>query len=105
MAKYRDAIAMMEATMAKDDVDDCRNKTASILAMLNLAELRETYKVKQTQLKGFSQPSVSRIERRKDMKLSTLLEYLSSMDLELEMTVRPKHPTKKVPSKVVLLKS
>jgi hypothetical protein len=96
---------MMEGTMSKEDVKDCNRETARILTMMNLAELRETYKVKQTEIKGFSQPSVSRIERRKDMKLSTLLEYLSSMDLELEMTVRPKHPTKEIPSKVVLLRA
>lgn len=34
------------------------------LLMLNLAELREQYNVKQADIKGFSQPAISRIEGR-----------------------------------------
>lgn len=80
-------------------------KAARILAMMNLAKLRETYGVKQTEVEGFSQPNVSRLERRKDIKLSTLLEYLNSLDLTLEMVVRPRHKREGVRDKYVLLQS
>jgi len=70
--------------------------------LLKLAELREQYKVKQTDIKGFSQPAISRLESRTDIKLSTLVKYLTQMDLEMEIKVRPRHPKQGVPAEVML---
>jgi len=53
-------------------------------------------------LKGFSQPAISRIEGRTDIKLSTLIKYLTQMDLDMEIKVRPRSPKKGVPKEVLL---
>ena len=70
--------------------------------ILKLAELREQFNIKQTDMKGFSQSSISRIEGRNDIKLSTLIKYLTQMDLEMQIKVRPRHPKEDVPSEVML---
>ena len=57
-----------------------------ILAM-KLAELRERQGVKQTDIASFSQTAISKLERRKDMKLSTLIEYLDGIGMGLELRV------------------
>jgi hypothetical protein len=36
-------------------------------------------------MKAFSQTAVSKLERRKDMKLSTLIEYLDEIGMGLEI--------------------
>ena len=47
----------------------------------------------QTDIKGFKQASVSKIESRNDIKLTTLIEYLNAinMDLEVRALSRPKN--------------
>ena len=72
------------------------------LLLLNLAELRERYNVKQSDIKGFSQPAISRIEGRTDIKLSTLVKYLTQMGLDIEIKVRPRKPKKGVPPEILL---
>lgn len=99
------AMEMMNETLSPEAKARSDRKAEVLLAVSNLAELREIYKVRQSGITAFSQPSVSRIERSRDIKLSTLIEYLSSMDLELEMTVRPLHPTADVPRAVTLLRA
>ena len=55
-----------------------------------LAELRERQGILQTEVRGFTQSSVSRIETRDDIKLSTLLQYINSIGMVLEIKVRAK---------------
>ena len=47
----------------------------------------------QTDIEGFKQASVSKIESRNDIKLTTLIEYLHAinMDLEVRALSRPKN--------------
>lgn len=59
---------------------------------MKLAELRERRGVKQSDITAFSQPAISKLERRKDMRLSTLIEYLDGIGLGLEIRVYPKNP-------------
>ena len=60
--------------------------------MLNLAELREQYGIKQIHVKRFSQPAASRMERRVDIKLSTPVEYANELGLGMEIKVHPRSP-------------
>jgi len=102
MAIVKNAMKSMESEMSGKSIARSDEIYERELLMLNLAELREQYNVKQTELKGFSQPAVSRIEGRTDIKLSTLIKYLTQMDLDMEIKVRPRKPREGVPSEVLL---
>jgi predicted XRE-type DNA-binding protein len=102
MAIVKDAMKAMESVMSEESIARSNEIYERELLMLKLAELREQYKIKQTEIKGFSQPAISRIEGRTDIKLSTLVKYLTQMDLEMEIKVRPRRPKKGVPAEVML---
>ena len=105
MAIVKDAMAAIEGVMSEESIARSNDIYERELLILKLAELREQYKVKQTDIKGFSQPAISRIEGRTDIKLSTLVKYLTQMDLEMEIKVRPRTPKQGVPSEVLLFHS
>ena len=102
MAVVKNAIKAMESVMSDESIARSNEIYERELLMLNLAELREQYNVKQADIKGFSQPAISRIEGRTDIKLSTLIKYLTQMDLDMEIKVRPRSPKKGVPKEVLL---
>ena len=103
MVVVKNAMKAMESVMSKESIARSDEIYERELLMLKLAELRAQYKVKQTDIKGFSQPAISRIEGRTDIKLSTLIKYLTQMELKMEIKVRPRRARKGVPSEVVLL--
>lgn len=102
MAIVKDAMKAMESVMTSDSIARSNEMYERELLLLNLAELREQYNLKQTDIKGFSQPAISRIEGRTDIKLSTLIKYLTQMDLDMEIKVRPRKPKEGVPAEVLL---
>lgn len=102
MAIVKDAMKAMENLMSEESIARSDEIYEREMLMLKLAELREQYHVKQTDIKGFSQPAISRIEGRTDIKLSTLVKYLKQMDLEMEIKVRPRRPKQGVPKEVTL---
>jgi len=57
---------------------------------IRLSELRQRQGIKQSELKAFTQTAVSKLEKRKDLKLSTLIEYLEDIGMGLEIRVYPK---------------
>jgi len=68
---------------------------------IKLKELRTKYGVKQEDVSHFTQTAVSKLERRKDIKISTLIDYLESLGMGLEITALPKGKNSK---REVLLK-
>ena len=52
---------------------------------LTLKQLRKIQGFRQSDLKAFEQASVSKIEGRKDLKISTLIDYLDAIDMDLEI--------------------
>ncbi|MCD1653172.1 helix-turn-helix transcriptional regulator [Treponema zuelzerae] len=102
MAIVKDAMKAMESTMTEESISRSNEIYEKELLLINLAELREKYNVKQSEIKGFSQPAVSRIEGRTDIKLSTLIKYLSQLDLDMEIKVRPRNPKNNGPKEVLL---
>ena len=68
---------------------------------IKLKELRTKYGVKQGDVSHFTQTAVSKLERRKDIKISTLIDYLESLDMGLEITALPK---RKKAKREILLK-
>lgn len=69
---------------------------------IRLSQLREEQNIKQSEMENFSQTAISKIEKRKDMKISTLIEYLDSLGMGLEIVAYPKIPVAEQHSKVLL---
>jgi len=62
---------------------------------IRLSILREKYGMKQSEVSKFTQTAVSKLEKRKDIRISTLIDYLDSLGMGLEITARPRNSTKK----------
>lgn len=54
---------------------------------LRLKMVRELIGLTQTDLKGMTQPEVSKIEKRKDLKISTLNKYAKSMGMKVKISL------------------
>lgn len=54
---------------------------------LRLKMARELIGLNQTDLKGFSQPEVSKIEKRKDLKISTLEKYADAIGMKVKISL------------------
>jgi hypothetical protein len=57
--------------------------------------LREKYGVKQSEISNFTQTAVSKLEKRKDIRISTLVDYLDSLGMGLEIAACHKNSNKK----------
>ncbi len=91
------------SVMTKDEIKQAQNKAEKMIFKLRLAELRKNFGIKQSDIKGFSQVSISRIESRNDIKISTLIEYIHACGLGLEIKAIPLKKGKK--AEFILLKS
>jgi hypothetical protein len=100
--KLRNAIEAMESMMSPESVERSRKRAEQEIFSIKLGQLREKCGLKQNEIKNFSQTSVSRLERRKDIKISTLVDYLSSLDMGLEIRTFPKNKTAKIKEEVLL---
>jgi hypothetical protein len=56
---------------------------------LRLKMAREIIGLNQTDLEGMSQPEVSKIEKRKDLKISTLVKYAKAMGMKVKISFVP----------------
>ncbi|HUW42441.1 MAG TPA: XRE family transcriptional regulator [Rectinemataceae bacterium] len=90
MAIEKNVVKAMEASMTADQVHRAHVEAEREILSMRLAELRERRGIKQTDISAFSQTAISKLERRKDMKLSTLIEYLEGIGMGLEIRVYPK---------------
>jgi hypothetical protein len=54
---------------------------------LRLKMARELIGLNQTDLKGFTQPEVSKIEKRKDLKISTLEKYAQAIGMKVKISL------------------
>jgi hypothetical protein len=90
MAIVKNAIKAMEGMMTEEQIRHAHTIAEREILAIRLAELRERRGIKQTDFSTFSQTAVSKLEKRKDMKVSTLVEYLDEIGLGLELRVYPK---------------
>ncbi len=81
-----------EKNLPHDKVQEANARAEAKALQYHLKEMREKLGIRQGDMIGFSQESISQIENRKDIKISTLIEYLSSLDVGLEIIA---HPNKK----------
>ncbi len=100
--KSKDVLDLIESKMSPASIRRSDEKARKILLALRLAEFRRALKVDQRSVPGFTQPAVSKIESRGDIKLSTLIEYCRGLGAEVEISAKPsRRPSKRF----VLLKS
>lgn len=85
--KFRDIVrAMPEVRRRK-----IRQRTEELLGELPLQELRRARELSQEQLAealGVNQATISKLERRADMYISTLRRFVEALGGELEITAR-----------------
>ena len=98
----KDAIKMMESNMSPESIRRAHIKAEQDIMTIRLAQLREELNVKQSEMANFTQSSVSKIEKRKDIKISTLIDYPDSLGMGLEIITYPKIATTKRQERVLL---
>lgn len=90
---YRDFSKHAEASLGSERYARAKTRAAEEVKRLLLTELREKLELNQTDVKGFRQADVSKIENRTDMKLSTLIKYVTEgLGAEIEIKARLKGP-------------
>jgi glycosylphosphatidylinositol transamidase (GPIT) subunit GPI8 len=80
--------------LPKERVDRAKKEANEEIFKIQLSQLRKKFGITQENIKVFSQSGISKIENRKDMKLSTLIQYLDSIGLGMEIKVYSKHSRK-----------
>lgn len=96
MAKSFDAL--VKKTTNKRTRERAARRTKELLAAMLLSEMRDLVGKTQRQLAGelgIKQPSLSKLERQKDMQISTLERIVTALGGELEIVARfPQGPIK-----------
>ncbi len=93
--KVTDFFTTANRQLSSESLARAEAKARNEIFSIRLAQLREQQGIAQTEIKGFTQSNVSRLEARDDMKVSTLVSYVTSIDMDIEITVRPKHGSHK----------
>ena len=100
----RDSEEIMKEMLWEDDIRHVKLMAEQDLLAARLVELRQSQNIRQDDMPHFSQTSISRIEHRKDIKISTLLEYLDSLGMGVEIKAYPKNNTSTIPMESILLR-
>ncbi len=101
MKKIFHPISELDAKMKPEVLKRAKKIAERELLKIKLSELRSAQGLKQSDVPNFTQTAVSKIENRKDIRVSTLIDYLESLGMGLEITAIPKNQTAK---KEVLLR-
>jgi hypothetical protein len=91
--KFKDVFEMIESKMTPAEIRRSNAKARKMLVAMRLAEFRKALRIDQKHVRGFTQPAVSKIEGRNDIKLSTLVEYCKALDADV--TITAKHKSRK----------
>ncbi len=91
----KDYVDELALTLSDKRVKKAQKEAENEIIKIRLSELREKQGYRQEDIKSFSQSSVSKLESRNDMKISTLVEYLNNLGLGIEIKAYPKKHTKK----------
>jgi glycosylphosphatidylinositol transamidase (GPIT) subunit GPI8 len=102
--RKKDFIDELSQMLPKERVERAQVNANKEIFSIKLSELRKQMGIKQEEIKSFSQSGISRLESRKDMKISTLIEYLENIGMGLEIKVYPK-ATHNKNEEVTLLKA
>ncbi|MDR2897240.1 MAG: XRE family transcriptional regulator [Spirochaetaceae bacterium] len=95
MPKKTHPISELDARMNPEVLARAKQMAQKESLNIRLAMLREKCGVKQSELPNFTQTAVSKLENRADIRISTLIEYLKSLGMGLEVTAYSKISTEK----------
>jgi hypothetical protein len=99
-----DFIDEFESQLPRERSERARREAGKEIFRIKLSELRKSRKVRQEDITAFSQSGISKLEKRKDMKISTLMEYLDSIGMGMEIWTFPKKNGRKTGEDILLLK-
>ena len=83
--KYTDFFEEAQKSMSQKSIHRAEREANKIMLTLDLAELRKHTGRSQSEVSGYRQSSISKIEARKDMKISTLVSYCRSLGMGVEI--------------------
>ena len=86
----KDFLDELEAMLPPVRVQRAKKEAEKEIFRIRLSELRKQMGVKQEDILSFTQSGISKLESRKDMKISTLVEYLQNIGMGLEIKAYPK---------------
>ena len=92
--KYTDFFDEAEKSLSDKAIAKAKKDASSVILQMKLSELRENQGLKQSDMEHYSQPSLSRLENRKDIKISTLINYVHDLGMEVEIKAKPKNKSK-----------
>jgi hypothetical protein len=95
MVKTTHPISELDARMNPEVLARARKMAEKERINIRLGMLREKYGVKQGDVANFTQTAVSKLENRKDIRISTLIDYLDSLGMGLEIIAYPKNSSEK----------
>ena len=90
------SLRKLEAKLQPEVISKARKLYEKDSLNIKLKKLREKYGVKQGDVASFTQTAVSKLEYRKDIKVSTLVDYLGSLGMGLEISALPKNKKREV---------
>ena len=102
--RKNDFIDELASTLSDKRIKKAYKEAEKAILQIRLSELREKQGIRQEDIRSFSQSSVSKLETRKDMKISTLIEYLDNIGLGIEIKAYTKDKKKKK-EEIIILKS
>ena len=86
---YRDFSKHAERSLGTEKFSHAKARATKEVGRILLAELRKKLQLNQTDVRGFRQADVSKIENRSDLKVSTLTKYVTEgLGLEIEIKAR-----------------
>ena len=98
----KEALKMMKSKMTPESIRKAYIKAEKEILKIRLAQLREEQNKKQSEMNNFTQSSVSKIEKRKDIKISTLIDYLDSLGMGLEIITYPRVANASMQERILL---
>jgi hypothetical protein len=91
MPKNTHPISELDARMDPEVLARAKKMAQKEILNVRLAMLREKYGVKQSEITTFTQTAVSKLENRKDIRISMLIDYLDNLGMGLEIMACPKN--------------
>ena len=104
MRRKKDFTDELAAMLPPGRVERAKKEAEKEIFQIRLSELRQQMGFRQEDIKVFSQSSISKLESRKDIKLSTLIEYLTNLGLGVEIKAFPRGRKPKSGKEFVLLR-
>ena len=95
MKKKTHPISELDAKMKPEVLAKAKKMAEQESLNIRLGMLLEKYGIKQSDIANFSQTAVSKLENRKNIRISTLIDYLDSLGMGLEITAYSRYSSQK----------